>query len=99
MKKKIKIKISARFGQFSISSWMEKGHEPSWAELKIFQLELWLEPAWLGLITSNLPIEAKGIPNIYAKSRTTKSIPGLYRNLGDAQFQKMPNLAKKMPND
>ena len=22
------------------------------AELKIFQLELWLEPAWLGLITS-----------------------------------------------
>ena len=28
--KKIKIKISARFGQFLISSWMEKGHEPSW---------------------------------------------------------------------
>ena len=36
--KKIKIKISARFGQFLISSWMEKGHEPSRAELKIFQL-------------------------------------------------------------
>jgi hypothetical protein len=31
---------------------MEKGHEPSRAELKIFQLELWLEPARLGLITS-----------------------------------------------
>ena len=30
----------------------EKGHEPSRAELKIPQLELWLEPARLGLITS-----------------------------------------------
>jgi hypothetical protein len=29
---KIKIKISARFGQFLISSWIEKGHEPSRAE-------------------------------------------------------------------
>ena len=29
----------------------EKGHEPSRAELKISQLELWLEPARLGLIT------------------------------------------------
>jgi hypothetical protein len=30
----------------------EKGHEPSRAELKIPQLELWLEPARLGLITN-----------------------------------------------
>ena len=30
-----------------------KGHEPSRAELKIIQLEPWLEPARLGLITSN----------------------------------------------
>jgi hypothetical protein len=30
---------------------MEKGQEPSRAELKIFQLEIWLEPARLGLIT------------------------------------------------
>ena len=29
-----------------------KSHEPSRAELKIIQLELWLEPARLGLITS-----------------------------------------------
>ena len=29
---KNKIKISARFGQFLISSWREKGHEPSRAE-------------------------------------------------------------------
>ena len=49
----LKIKISARFGQFLISSWREKGHEPSWAELKILQLELWLEPTRLGLITSH----------------------------------------------
>jgi len=28
-----------------------KGHKPSRVELKIVQLELWLEPAWLGLIT------------------------------------------------
>ena len=51
-KKNLKrIKISARFGRFSISSWRQKGHEPSQAELKILQLELWLEPARLGLIT------------------------------------------------
>ena len=31
---------------------MEKGHELSRAELKIFQLKLWLEPARLGLITT-----------------------------------------------
>ena len=31
----------------------EKGHEPSRAELKISQLELWLEPARLGLITTS----------------------------------------------
>ena len=49
---KNQIKISARFSQFSISSLREKGHEPSRAELKILQLELWLEPAQLGLITS-----------------------------------------------
>jgi hypothetical protein len=30
----------------------EKGHEPSQAKLKIPQLELWLEPARLGLITN-----------------------------------------------
>ena len=28
------------------------GHKPSRAELKIVQLEPWLEPAWLRLITS-----------------------------------------------
>ena len=41
------------FGQFSISNWKEKGHKPSQANLKILQLELLLDPAWLGLITSN----------------------------------------------
>ena len=52
--KKIKeIKISARFAQFLISSWREKGHEPRRAELKILQLEFWLEPARLGLITTS----------------------------------------------
>ena len=30
----------------------QKGHKPSRAELKILQLELWLEPARLGLITN-----------------------------------------------
>ena len=45
------------FGQFSISSWWEKGHEPSQAELKILQLELWLEPARLGLITQTKPTQ------------------------------------------
>ena len=38
------------FGQFSISTWSEKGPEPSRAEPKIPQLELWLEPARLGLV-------------------------------------------------
>ena len=37
----------------SIPSWSEKGHEPSLAELKILQLELWLESARLGLITKS----------------------------------------------
>ena len=43
---------------FQFSSWnffselKEKGHEPSRAKLKILQLELWLKPARLGLITS-----------------------------------------------
>ena len=32
----------------------QKAHEPSRAELKKLQLELWLEPARLGLITSKL---------------------------------------------
>ena len=32
---------------------MKKGHEPSRAELKKLHLELWLEPARLGLITSH----------------------------------------------
>ena len=41
------------FGQFSLPSWSQKGHKPSRAELKILQLELWLEPARLGLITIN----------------------------------------------
>jgi len=44
--------FSSFFSQFSIPSWSEKGHEPSRAELKILQLELWLKPAWLGLITT-----------------------------------------------
>ena len=43
--------FSSFFSQFSIPSWSEKGHEPSRAELKILQLELWLEPARLRLIT------------------------------------------------
>ena len=51
--KEMKIKISARFGHFSISSWKQKGHVPSRAELKILHLELWLEPAQLGLIITS----------------------------------------------
>ena len=35
-----------------ISELEGKGHEPSRAELKMVQLEPWLEPARLGLITS-----------------------------------------------
>ena len=54
MKKKSKPKFRLVFCQFSISSWRDKGHEPSRVELKILQLELWLEPARLGLITSKL---------------------------------------------
>ena len=44
---------------FWFSSWKkkfelkEKGHDPSRDELKILQLELWLKPVWLRLITSN----------------------------------------------
>ena len=34
-----------------------KGHEPSRAELKIVQLEPWLEPARLGLITSRYIVQ------------------------------------------
>ena len=30
MNQKTKIEISARFGHFSISSWKQKGHKPSW---------------------------------------------------------------------
>ena len=53
MKEKFKSKSNFQlvFGQFSISSWVEKGHKLSRAEPKIFQFELWLEPARLGLIT------------------------------------------------
>ena len=36
--KETKIEISTPFGHFSISSWSEKGHELSWAKLKILQL-------------------------------------------------------------
>ena len=50
----MKSKFRLVFARFFISSWMKKGHEPSRAELKILQLELWLEPARLGLITTNL---------------------------------------------
>ena len=39
--------------RFLINELREKGHEPSRAELKNLQLELWLEPARLGLITTN----------------------------------------------
>ena len=37
---------------FLISELTGKGHELSRAKLKILQLELWLEPARLGLITT-----------------------------------------------
>ena len=40
---------------------MEKGHEPSRVELKIFQLELWLEPARLGLITNTYGMYTYGM--------------------------------------
>ena len=40
MKKNIQIKISASFGQFLISSWVEKGHKPSRAEN--LSARLWL---------------------------------------------------------
>ena len=48
-------KIFCRFRALieKFPSWKEKGHKPSRAELKKVQLEPWLEPAWLGLITSN----------------------------------------------
>ena len=39
-------------GRFLISSWRGKGLKSSRAELKNLQLELWLEPARLGLITN-----------------------------------------------
>ena len=47
----------------------EKGHEPSRVELKISQLELWLEPARFGLITNKyvsleLIIEVSGKINL-----------------------------------
>ena len=48
----IKIAIFGFSSWFFISELDKKGHEPSRAELKILQLELWLEPARLGLITS-----------------------------------------------
>ena len=32
---------------------MKKGHKPSRVKLKILQLELWLKPAWLRLITTH----------------------------------------------
>ena len=46
-------KVLASFGQFWIPSWGEKGQEPSLAKLKNLQLELWLEPARIGLIATN----------------------------------------------
>ena len=49
--KTAKSKFQLVFGQFLVSSWVKKVHEPSQAELKILQLELWLEPARLELIT------------------------------------------------
>jgi hypothetical protein len=52
IKKKFEKKFSSFLANFD-SELNEKGHEPSRAELKILQLELWLEPARLGLITSS----------------------------------------------
>ena len=46
-------KVLASFGQFWIPSWGDKGQEPSLAKLKNLQLELWLEPARIGLIATN----------------------------------------------
>ena len=54
LKKKIKMKISAHFRpifDFELRGKRLRA-EPSRAELKILQLEPWLEPARLGLITS-----------------------------------------------
>ena len=49
-----KIKISARFRPIFD---FEGKKVTSRAELKILQLELWLEPARLRLITGNYPVE------------------------------------------
>ena len=50
-------RFSARFWPIFASELSEKGHEPSLAELKILQLEPWLEPARLGLITNTSYLE------------------------------------------
>ena len=54
MKKKVKKKIkkNKNFGSFRPIFDFELKRKRPLAELKIFQLELWLEPARLGLITS-----------------------------------------------
>ena len=50
---------------FLISELKGKGHKPSRAELKILQLELRLEPARLGLITSILYLNLNSYPGKY----------------------------------
>jgi hypothetical protein len=51
-KKNPSVKNCLFLSQFLIFELRGKGHKPSRAELKILQLELWLSPAQLGLITS-----------------------------------------------
>ena len=46
-------KKNTYFWIFELIFYIRAGHKRSRAELKIVQLELWLEPARLGLITNN----------------------------------------------
>ena len=64
---KIQVQIKYRgFGKFSISSWMEKGHEPSRAEN--LSAQAMAQASSLGLITNNytfkMPSRPKTSPNI-----------------------------------
>ena len=54
-KNQIRIKIIPCFCQFLIFELRGRGHEPNLSQAENPSAEAWLEPAWLGLITTILP--------------------------------------------
>ena len=67
---------------------MKKGHEPSPGELKNLQLELWLEPARLGLITSMYVLLAH-LTAYFRDSKTSRKYVCSSTNSASPTFQQV----------